>query len=71
MLGGREVVPRLPARALKLAGKAVRDGVFGNLQVPPLGSPPESYVETTRRLVVRRDLPAAGAGEGSAERPGR
>jgi len=49
VLGGRGVVPRLSARALKIAGKAVRDAVFAGLELPPLGSSPESYVETTRR----------------------
>jgi hypothetical protein len=59
VLGGREVVPRLSARALKTAGKAVRNAVFADLALPPLGSPPESYVETTRRLVegLRARLP--------------
>ncbi len=59
VLGGRGVVPRLSARVLKAAGRTVRDAVFAGLESPPLGSPPESYVETTRRLVegLRERLP--------------
>ncbi len=59
VLGGRGVVPRLSARALKIAGKTVRDAVFADLELPPLGSPPESYGEATRRLVegLRERLP--------------
>ncbi len=59
VLGGRDVIPRLSARALKLAGKAVRDAAFTGVELPPLGSPPESYVRITRRLVygLRAQLP--------------
>lgn len=52
MLGGREVVPNIAGRATKIAGRAVRKAVFSDLQLPPLGSPQERFVEPTRRLVA-------------------
>lgn len=59
VLSGREVVSNLAVRATKIAGRTTRDAVFADLELPPLGSPQEGYVEVTRRLVegLRARLP--------------
>ncbi|MFH1311604.1 MAG: hypothetical protein ABIJ00_00080 [Candidatus Eisenbacteria bacterium] len=51
ILNGREVLPSISGRLVSLAGEAARDEVFGDADLPPLGSPPEAYPAVTGRLV--------------------
>lgn len=53
MLGGREVLPSISERLTSLAGGETRDGVFEDIELPPLGSPPEEFPEVTSRLLGR------------------
>ena len=52
MLGGREVLPSIASELATAAGEPVRDAVFDNVALPPLGSPPEEFPTVTARLVA-------------------
>jgi hypothetical protein len=52
ILNGREVLPSISGRLVSIAGEAARDEVFKDVELPPLGSPPEAYPEVTNRLVA-------------------
>ena len=51
ILNGREVLPSISGRLVSIAGEAVRDEVFRDVDLPPLGTPPEAYPAITSRLV--------------------
>ena len=53
ILGGREVIPSISERLKSLAGEETRDNVFREIELPPLGSPPEELPEVTSRLLGR------------------
>jgi hypothetical protein len=53
ILGGREVLPSIAERVAALAGEKVRDGIFKDIEAPPLGSPPEEFPPVTSRLIGR------------------
>ena len=42
ILNGREVLPSISGRLVSIAGEAARDKVFRDVDLPPLGSPPEA-----------------------------
>jgi hypothetical protein len=51
ILNGREVLPSISGRLASIAGEATRDEIFRDIELPPLGSPPETYPAVTRQLV--------------------
>jgi len=53
VLGGRNIFPSIRERLQALAGGEAEDRVFGGLETPPLGSPPEDYPEATAELMRR------------------
>jgi hypothetical protein len=53
ILGGREVLPSISERLASLAGEKTRDEVFTDIELPPLGSPPEDMPSVTSRLLGR------------------
>ncbi|HUV33695.1 MAG TPA: hypothetical protein VMW22_02110 [Candidatus Desulfaltia sp.] len=53
VLGGRTIFPSIRERLQALAGEGALDRVFGGLDTPPLGSPPEEYPEATAELMRR------------------
>jgi len=53
VLGGRTIFPSIRERLQALAGERALDRVFGGLDTPPLGSPPEEYPEATAELMRR------------------
>jgi hypothetical protein len=53
ILGGREVVPSISARLASKAGDETRNEIFDDIDLPPLGSPPETYPKVTSLLVGR------------------
>lgn len=53
VLGGRNIYPSIRERLQALAGEEAEDWVFGDLETPPLGSPPEEYPEATAELMRR------------------
>ena len=60
LLGASDVLPRIGERLAKIAGKAARGRVFHDLEMPPLGSPQESYPKLTKTVLDRMEaeLPA-------------
>lgn len=53
ILGGREILPSIAERVATLAGDMTRDQIFKDIEVPPLGSPPEEFPPVTARLMDR------------------
>ncbi len=53
IFGGLGVYDSIAERLESIAGKAVREEVFQDIAMPPLGSPPEAYPPITRRLMER------------------
>jgi len=53
ILSGREVFPSISERLAEIAGEETRDRVFDGLELPPLGSPPETAPPVTALLVER------------------
>jgi len=51
VIGGRTVLPSIAERAAEVAGEQVRDAVFADLPVPPLGSPQSDYPVAVAGLV--------------------
>jgi len=51
VLGGRTVIPSLASRTAEIAGDSVREQVFSDVSLPPLGSPQERYPEVTRQIL--------------------
>jgi hypothetical protein len=60
LLGAPDVLPRISERLEMIAGKATRRRVFHDLEMPPLGSPQDSYPELTKMILDRMEaeLPA-------------
>ena len=60
LLGASDVLPAIGKRLAAIAGKAVRRRVFHDLEMPPLGSPQESYPKLTKMILDRMEaeLPA-------------
>jgi hypothetical protein len=60
LLGASDVLPRIGERLAAMAGKAARRRVFHGLEMPPLGSPQDSYPKLTRTILDRMEaeLPA-------------
>lgn len=58
ILGGRNILPSISERLAQIAGGEVRDRVFGEVEVPPLGSPPSAYCDSTSSLMkqLEREL---------------
>jgi hypothetical protein len=53
ILNGREVFPSISERLAEIAGEETRDKVFDGLELPPLGSPPNTAPPVTALLVER------------------
>jgi len=53
VLGGRTIYQSIRERLGQLAGDGTVEEVFGGLETPPLGSPPEAYPEATAELMRR------------------
>jgi len=53
ILGGLEVLESISERLEALAGKEARATVFADIEIPPLGAPPEAYPPVTAKLVGR------------------
>jgi len=53
ILGARNVLPTLSDRVAAMVGEETRRKVFGNIELPPLGSPPEKYPAVTQRVMER------------------
>ena len=51
ILGGLEVLESISERLETLAGKEARETVFADIEIPPLGAPPEAYPPVTAKLV--------------------
>ncbi len=60
ILGASDVLPAVGERLAKIAGKAARGRVFRDVEMPPLGSPQESYPRVTKMVLDRMEaeLPA-------------
>src|SRR4030042_558891 len=65
LLGASDVLPAIGERLATLAGKAAHRRVFDDLEMPPLGSPQDSYPRLTKMILDRREaeLPAGTGGE--------
>lgn len=53
ILGARNVLPDLGERLAKIAGDETRRKIFQGFELPPLGSPPESYPRLTQIIMDR------------------
>jgi hypothetical protein len=60
ILGASDVLPAIGERLATIAGKAAHRRVFHDLEMPPLGSPQESYPKLTQMVLDRMEaeLPA-------------
>jgi hypothetical protein len=60
LLGAWDVLPAIGERLATIAGKAAQRRVFDDLEMPPLGSPQESYPKLTKTVLDRMEaeLPA-------------
>jgi hypothetical protein len=60
LLGASDVLPRIGERLATIAGKAAHRRVFHDLEMPPLGSPQDSYPKLTKLVLDRMEaeLPA-------------
>jgi hypothetical protein len=60
ILNAWDVLPAIGERLAKIAGKAARRRVFDDLEMPPLGSPQDSYPKLTKTILDRMEaeLPA-------------
>ena len=60
ILGASDVLPGIGERLATLAGKVSHRKVFHDLEMPPLGSPQDSYPELTKTILDRMEaeLPA-------------
>jgi hypothetical protein len=60
ILGAWDVLPRIGERLAKIAGRAARRRVFRDLEMPPLGSPQDTYPKLTKTVLDRMgaELPA-------------
>jgi hypothetical protein len=60
LLGASDVLPAIGERLAKIAGKAAQRRVFHDIEMPPLGSPQESYPKLTKMVLDRMEahLPA-------------
>ncbi|MDH4292227.1 MAG: hypothetical protein OEV56_06435, partial [Dehalococcoidia bacterium] len=60
LLGASDVLPRIGERLATIAGKATHRRVFRDLEMPPLGSPQDSYPKLTKMVLDRMEaeLPA-------------
>jgi len=60
ILGAWDVLPGIGKRLAAIAGKAARRRVFQDMEMPPLGSPQESYPKLTKMILDRMEaeLPA-------------
>ena len=60
LLGASDVLPGIGERLAKIAGKATQRRVFHDLEMPPLGSPQDSYPKLTKMVLDRMEaeLPA-------------
>jgi len=55
ILGARNVLPDIGQRLTTIAGEGVQRRVYEGFELPPLGSPQESYPMLTKRLVDRME----------------
>lgn len=53
ILGARNVLPTLSDRVAAMSGEKTRQKIFGDVELPPLGSPPEKYPIVTRCVMER------------------
>jgi hypothetical protein len=60
LLGASHVLPAIGERLATIAGKAASRRVFHDIEMPPLGSPQDSYPELTKTVLNRMEaeLPA-------------
>jgi len=60
LLGASDVLPAIGERLAAMAGKATQRRVFDDLEMPPLGSPQDSYPKLTKMVLDRMEaeLPA-------------
>ena len=60
ILGASDVLPEIGERLATIAGKAAHRRVFHDLEMPPLGSPQDSYPKLTKMILDRMEdeLPA-------------
>jgi hypothetical protein len=60
LLGASDVLPAIGKRLARIAGKPAHRRVFHDLEMPPLGSPQDSYPTLTRLILDRMEaeLPA-------------
>ena len=60
LLGASDVLPTIGERLATIAGKATHRRVFHDLEMPPLGSPQDSYPKLTKMILDRMEaeLPA-------------
>jgi len=60
ILGASDVLPGIGERLATIAGKATYRRVFRDLEMPPLGSPQDSYPKLTKMIIDRMEaeLPA-------------
>jgi hypothetical protein len=61
ILNAREVLPSIGQRLASIAGEETRRSVFDGFELPPLGTPPDSYPKLTKMILSRLEveLPAA------------
>lgn len=52
VMAGREVIPSMADRAAAVAGPAVREAVFDNLDLPPLGAPTSELPAVAHQIVA-------------------
>jgi hypothetical protein len=55
ILGALDVLPGIGERLSAIAGKAARRRVFHDLEMPPLGSPQDSYPKLTKTIMDRME----------------
>jgi hypothetical protein len=55
LLGASDVLPGIGKRLAMIAGKAARRRVFHELEMPPLGSPQDSYPKLTKTVLDRME----------------
>jgi hypothetical protein len=60
ILGASDVLPAIGERLATISGKAAHRRIFQDLEMPPLGSPQESYPKVTKTILDRMEaeLPA-------------
>jgi hypothetical protein len=61
ILNGRDILPLIGKKLVDVAGEETRRRIFGNFELPPLGSPPDDYPKLTKMIVdkLEAELPAA------------